>query len=75
MPMASGHSGVEMFQKGQVQSVFAHTPRPQSQATEMYETEFEDEDMSDFEEYAGRTSEDSVGHNSLYARSCPDSWL
>ncbi len=27
----------------------------------MYETEFEDDDTSDFEEYAGRTSEDSVG--------------
>ena len=54
--------GVEMFQKGNVQSVFVHpsAPRPTSQATEMYDTEFE-EDLSDFEEYSGRRSEESVG--------------
>lgn len=62
MPMATGHSGVEMFQKGHVQSVFAQTPRPQSRASETYDTEFEDDEMSDFEEYAGRTSEDSVSY-------------
>ena len=62
MPMASTRSGVEMYQKARVQSVFASTPRPPSRASDAYETEFEDEDMSDFEEYAGRTSEDSVGY-------------
>ena len=65
MPMASTYGGVEMYQKAHVQSVFAQTPRPQSRASDAYETEFEDEDMSDFEDYAGRTSEDSVGHSHL----------
>ena len=62
MPMAHQRWGVEMFQKGNVQSVFAQpsAPRPLSQATEMYDTEFE-EDLSDFEEYSGRRSEESVG--------------
>ena len=61
MPMAH-HREVEMFQKGSVQSVFVQpsAPRPLSQATEMYDTEFE-EDSSDFEEYSGRRSEESVG--------------
>ena len=61
MPMAH-RSGVEMFQKGNVQSVFVQptASRPLSQATEMYDTEFE-EDLSDFEEYSGRRSEESVG--------------
>ena len=51
-----------MFQKGNVQSAFVQplAPRPLSQATEMYDTEFE-EDLSDFEEYSGRRSEESVG--------------
>lgn len=50
-----------MYQKGNVQSVFIQpsAPRPLSQATEMYDTEFE-EDLSDFEEYSGRRSEESV---------------
>lgn len=54
--------GVEMFQKGNVQSVFSppSAPRPSSQDIEMYDTEFE-EDQSDFEEYSGRRSEESVG--------------
>ncbi len=67
--MASSHSGVEMYQKGHVPSVFAQTPRPMSRASDSYETEFEDEDMSDFEEYAGRTSEDSVSRSKVGARS------
>lgn len=64
MPMAH-QEGVEMFQKGNVQSVFVQptTPRPLSQATEMYDTEFE-EDLSDFEEYSGRRSEESFGNRS-----------
>ena len=61
MPMAH-QRGFEMFQKCNVQSVFVQpsAPRPLSQATEMYDTEFE-EDLSDFEEYSGRRSEESVG--------------
>lgn len=61
--MPTAHQrGMEMFQKGSVQSVFVQplAPRPLSQATEMYDTEFE-EDLSDFEEYSGRRSEESVG--------------
>ncbi|CAF9905590.1 MAG: hypothetical protein ALECFALPRED_001040 [Alectoria fallacina] len=56
---------VEMFQKGNVQSVFVQpsAPRPSSQATDMYDTEFE-EDLSDFEEYSGRRSEESFGNRS-----------
>ena len=61
MPMAPSHGGVEMFQKGRVPSVFVQPPRPTSRASDTYETEFEDDEMSDFEEYGGRTSEDSVG--------------
>ena len=61
MPRAR-QGGVEMFQKGNVQSVFVQpsAPRPPSEVTEMYDTEFE-EDLSDFEEYSGRRSEESVG--------------
>lgn len=64
MPMAQPR-GIEMFQKGNVQSVFVQpsAPRPVSQATEMYDTEFE-EDLSDFEEYSGRRSEESFGNRS-----------
>lgn len=69
MPVASSHSGAEMYQKGHVPSVFAQTPRPMSRASESYETEFEDDDTSDFEEYAGRTSEDSVSCSGVGARS------
>ena len=61
MPMASGQGRVEMYQKGRLPSMFAPSPRPMSQASDSYETEFEDDDMSDFEEYTGRKSEDSVG--------------
>ena len=60
MPMASGRGRVEMYQKGRLPSVFAPSPRPMSQASDSYETEFEDDDMSDLEEYTGRKSEDSV---------------
>lgn len=65
----SSHGGVEMYQKDHVPSVFAHTPRPNSRASDSYETEFEDEDMSDFEGYTGRTSEDSVSRSIVGARS------
>ena len=60
VPRASNHAGVEMYQKGHVRPVFS---RPLSRASEFYETEFEEDEMSDFEEYNGRTSEDSVGHS------------
>lgn len=67
MPVASSHSGAEMYQKVRVSSVFAQTSRPMSRASDSYETEFEDDDESDFEDYAGRTSEDSVSCSGLGA--------
>ena len=51
-----------MFEKGFVQPVFASRTslqRPAPLANETYETEFE-EDLSDYEEFSGRRSEDSV---------------
>ena len=57
MPPASRRTEVEMFQKGHVQPMYA-IPRPMSEATDMYDTEFED--LSDAEEYSGRRSEESV---------------
>lgn len=70
MPMAH-QGGFEMFQKHKLQSVFVQptTPRPLSQATEMYDTEFE-EDLSDFEEYSGRRSEESVGIRGQFCAPC-----
>lgn len=46
--------GVEMFQRGKMQSFFAarsDKPRPMSEATEIFDTDFEDE-SSEFEEEA-----------------------
>lgn len=59
--MASRQHDVEMFQKGRMQSLFIETAtsQPLSEASEMDDTEFE-EDMSDFDDYAGRRSEESV---------------
>lgn len=57
MPPASRRTEVETFQKGPVQPIYA-VARPLSEATEMYDTEFED--LSDTEEYSGRRSEESV---------------
>ena len=56
-----------MFEKGHARPIFpTRTPisRPLSEATEIYDTEFE-EDLSDVDDYAGRRSEDSVSvyHN------------
>lgn len=51
-----------MYEKGYSRPMFtSKTPasRPLSEATEMYDTEFE-EDLSDVDDYAGRRSEDSV---------------
>ncbi|KAL6716369.1 hypothetical protein ACLMJK_005935 [Lecanora helva] len=62
--MASSHGGVEMYQKGRVPSVFGRCQRPASRASDAYETEFEEDEMSDFEDYNGRTSEDSFGNRS-----------
>lgn len=70
MPPASRRS-VDMFQKGLVRPVFLGPtgPRPLSEATEMYDTEFE-EDSSDIEEYSGRRSEDSVSKDCIRPTSC-----
>lgn len=56
---------VEMFQRGSQDAFFnmkALAPRPMSTATEMYDTEFED-DASDIEEdYSPRISLNSVSY-------------
>ena len=59
--MDARQRGAEMLQKGQVQPVFSRTSTASmafSDGSDL-ETEFED-DMSDFDDYAGRRSEDSV---------------
>ena len=48
-----------MFQKGHVRPIHP-VCRPMSEATDMYDTEFED--LSDAEEYSGRRSEESVSN-------------
>ena len=58
-----------MFEKDFARPLFplrASTSRPLSEATEMYDTEFE-EDLSDVEDYSGRRSEDSVCQERLKA--------
>lgn len=57
MPPASRRTEVARFQKGHAQPTYA-VARPMSEATDMYDTEFED--LSDAEEYSGRRSEESV---------------
>lgn len=62
MPVASRQSEIEMYEKGFARPVFSartSTARPLSEATEMFDTDFED-DLSDTEEYSGRRSEESV---------------
>ncbi|TKA66689.1 hypothetical protein B0A49_08504 [Cryomyces minteri] len=52
-PLTPLEAGVEMFQKGKLQSFFNasnEAPKPLSTATETYDTDFED-DSSEFEEY------------------------
>ena len=61
MPQKSLHSEANMFHKGQAQPQYG-APRPLSEATDMYDTEFE-EDLSDSDEYSGRRSEESVSDN------------
>ena len=58
MLVNSAYEGVEMYQKGRVQSIFADSSRPISMASTI-DTEFE-EDASDFDDYQGRRSEESV---------------
>ena len=58
MLVNSAYEGVEMYQKGRVQSIFADSSRPISVASTI-DTEFE-EDASDFDDYQGRRSEESV---------------
>ena len=60
--------GVEMLQKSYRQPMFTRTSTTgaaskssSEDVSDTSETEFED-DMSDFDEYAGRRSEDSVGN-------------
>ena len=53
------------MQKGRAESLFSHKPtQPPSPASELSDTDFEDDDISDFEEYAGRRSEESFGNRS-----------
>ena len=57
-----------MLQKGYGRPMFpskTSMSRPLSAATEMYDTDFE-EDLSDTEEYSGRRSEESVCFSSTY---------
>jgi len=60
VPLASRHRDIELFTKGYVKPLSAPTTMSPD-ATEMSDTDFE-EDFSDFEEYSGRRSEESVGH-------------
>ena len=54
-----------MLQKGRVESLFTQrSTRPSSRATELSDTDFEDDDISDYEEYTGRRSEESFGNRS-----------
>lgn len=63
-PTSSHQVGLEMFQKGQTRQFFAsqaQAPRPLSEATEIYDTDFE-EDFSDLEDMSGRRSVESVSY-------------
>ncbi len=60
--MAARQPTFEMYQKGSVRPIFVTKmagSRPLSEATEIDDTDFE-EDFSDSEEYSGRRSEESV---------------
>ena len=60
-PVTPLEAGGEMFQRAKAQSFFqARTSiaRPKSEATDMYDTEFEDE--SDFEDASAKRSFESV---------------
>ena len=64
-PMTPIDPRVEMFQKGQPTDAFfnmkALAPRPLSDATEMFDTDFEDDD-SEAEDNSPRLSLNSVSH-------------
>ncbi|KAL8938180.1 MAG: hypothetical protein Q9216_004031 [Gyalolechia sp. 2 TL-2023] len=68
-------SEVETYEKGYyARPMFTSrtsASRPLSEATEMYDTEFE-EDLSDVDDYAGRRSEDSFGKRSITTASTYD---
>ena len=59
--MARGHDRLEMYHKGSLPSVFVRTSTSQPESVPS-DTEFE-EDMSDYEDYGGRRSEESVRYN------------
>ncbi|KAL8873056.1 MAG: hypothetical protein Q9174_001410 [Haloplaca sp. 1 TL-2023] len=66
-------SEFEMYDKSFARPMFASrtsSSRPLSEATEMYDTEFEDD--SDMDDYAGRRSEDSFGKRSITTASTYD---
>ncbi|KAL8967162.1 MAG: hypothetical protein Q9197_005585 [Variospora fuerteventurae] len=66
-------SEVEMYEKGFTRPMFTSrtsASRPLSDATEMYDTEFEED--SDVDDYAGRRSEDSFGKRSITTASTYD---
>ncbi|KAI4141343.1 MAG: hypothetical protein LQ341_003536 [Variospora aurantia] len=70
-PMRRGE--VEMYEKGFTRPMFTSrtsASRPLSDATEMYDTEFEED--SDVDDYAGRRSEDSFGKRSITTASTYD---
>ena len=65
MPMAARQYELEMYQKGSVRPIFVAKmagSRPLSEATEIDDTDFE-EDFSDSEGYSGRRSEESVSRS------------
>lgn len=62
MPPTLRRSEAQIYQKGLTGPPLpsrTSISRPLSEATEMYDTDFED-DLSDVEEYSGRRSEESV---------------
>ncbi|KAI4269999.1 MAG: hypothetical protein LQ337_006963 [Flavoplaca oasis] len=70
----SRRSEIEIYEKGYTRPMFTSrtsASRPLSEATEMYDTEFED-DLSDVDDYAGRRSEDSFGKRSITTASTYD---
>ncbi|KAL8687895.1 MAG: hypothetical protein Q9218_006060 [Villophora microphyllina] len=67
-------SEFETYDKGFARPMYAArttSSRPLSEATEMYDTDFE-EDLSDVDDYAGRRSEDSFGKRSITTASTYD---
>ncbi|KAL8719484.1 MAG: hypothetical protein Q9225_003511 [Loekoesia sp. 1 TL-2023] len=71
-PMRRGE--IEMYEKGYTRPMFisrTSASRPLSEATDMDDTEFE-EDLSDVDDYAGRRSEDSFGKRSITTASTYD---